>query len=57
VTDTIVLLTEQALDEGDAQRIAGGPSVPVPRRFELVSLLEEDGFLYGRYRRPGRQPE
>jgi 5-amino-6-(5-phosphoribosylamino)uracil reductase len=40
------------LSAGDAQRIAGGPSVPVPRQLELVSLLEEAGFLYSRYRRP-----
>ncbi len=37
------------LTAGDAQRIAGGPSVAVPRRFTLVSLLEEEGFLFGRY--------
>jgi hypothetical protein len=25
--------------------------VTVPRRFELVSVLEDDGFLFTRYRR------
>ncbi|MGW1065013.1 pyrimidine reductase family protein [Streptomyces aureus] len=57
VLDEMCVTLSPMLAAGDAQRIAGGPSVPVPRRFELVSLLEEDGFLYGRYRRPGRQSE
>ena len=39
-------------EERDAQRIAGGPAMAVPQRFELVSLLEQDGFLFSRYRRP-----
>jgi riboflavin biosynthesis pyrimidine reductase len=52
VLDELCLTTAPMLTAGDAQRIAGGPSVTVPRRFELLSLLEEDGFLFGRYRRP-----
>ncbi|WTI16773.1 pyrimidine reductase family protein [Streptomyces sp. NBC_00820] len=51
VLDELCLTLSPMLTAGDAQRIAGGPSVAVPRRFELVSLLEEDGFLFGRYRR------
>lgn len=39
------------LTAGDAQRIAGGPSVAVPERFALASVLEEAGFLFSRYRR------
>ncbi|MFC9278978.1 pyrimidine reductase family protein [Streptomyces collinus] len=51
VLDELCLTVAPMLTAGDAQRIAGGPSVAVPRRFELVSLLEEDGFLFSRYRR------
>ena len=52
VLDELCLTVSPMLTAGDAQRIAGGPSVAVPRRFELVSLLEEEGFLFSRYRRP-----
>ncbi|WP_225830564.1 pyrimidine reductase family protein [Streptomyces sp. NK08204] len=51
VLDELCLTVSPMLTAGDAQRIAGGPPVAVPRRFELVSLLEEDGFLFSRYRR------
>lgn len=51
VLDELCLTVSPMLTAGDAQRIAGGPSVPVPRRFALASLLEEAGFLFGRYRR------
>jgi 5-amino-6-(5-phosphoribosylamino)uracil reductase len=51
VLDELCLTVSPLLTAGDAQRIAGGPSVAVPHRFALVSLLEEDGFLYSRYRR------
>ena len=51
VLDELCLTVSPMLTAGDAQRIAGGPSVAVPRRFALVSLLEEDGFLFGRYGR------
>jgi riboflavin biosynthesis pyrimidine reductase len=51
VLDELCLTLSPMLTAGDAQRIAGGPSVAVPHRFELVSLLEEAGFLFGRYRR------
>ncbi|MFD4564363.1 pyrimidine reductase family protein [Streptomyces sp. NPDC058475] len=51
VLDELCLSVSPLLAAGDAQRIAGGPSIPVPARFELVSLLEEAGFLYTRYRR------
>ncbi|MFH0174114.1 pyrimidine reductase family protein [Streptomyces cacaoi] len=52
VLDELCLTVSPMLAVGEAQRIAGGPSVAVPRRFALVSLLEEEGFLFGRYRRP-----
>ncbi|MEU8792286.1 pyrimidine reductase family protein [Streptomyces sp. NPDC048643] len=51
VLDEMCLTLSPMLAAGDSQRIAGGPPVPLPRRFELVSLLEEAGFLYSRYRR------
>ncbi|MGV4981401.1 pyrimidine reductase family protein [Streptomyces sp. NRAIS4] len=51
VLDEMCVTLSPMLTAGDAQRIAGGPAVAVPRRFELVSLLEEAGFLFGRYRR------
>jgi 5-amino-6-(5-phosphoribosylamino)uracil reductase len=54
VLDELCLTVSPLLTAGDAQRIAGGPSVPVPQRFALVSLLEEGGFLYGRYARSDR---
>ncbi len=49
--DELCLTLSPMLTAGDAQRIAGGPGVIVPERFALASLLEEDGFLFGRYRR------
>ncbi|MFD5625067.1 MULTISPECIES: pyrimidine reductase family protein [unclassified Streptomyces] len=51
VLDELCLALSPMLTVGDAQRIAGGPTITVPKRFELTSLLEEAGFLYGRYRR------
>ncbi|GGW20128.1 hypothetical protein GCM10018980_45460 [Streptomyces capoamus] len=52
VLDELCLTLSPTLTAGGAQRIAGGPAVAVPHRFALASLLEEDGFLFGRYRRP-----
>ena len=49
--DELCLTLSPMLTAGGAQRIAGGPSVAVPARFALDSLLEEDGFLFSRYRR------
>ncbi|MET7855963.1 pyrimidine reductase family protein [Streptomyces sp. NPDC005318] len=51
VLDEVCLTFSPMLTAGDAQRIAGGPSVEVPERFALTSLLEEAGFLFSRYRR------
>ncbi len=51
VLDELCLTVSPMLAAGDAQRIAGGPSVEVPKRLRLASLLEEDGFLFCRYRR------
>ncbi|MDX3247904.1 pyrimidine reductase family protein [Streptomyces sp. ME18-1-4] len=52
VLDELCLTVSPMLTVGDAQRIAGGPSVAVPQRFVLASLLEEEGFLFARYRKP-----
>ena len=49
--DELCLTVAPLLTAGDAQRIAGGPSVAVPRRFALTAMLEEDGFLFSRYSR------
>ncbi|MEU3183698.1 pyrimidine reductase family protein [Streptomyces sp. NPDC006923] len=49
VLDELCLTVSPALTSGYAQRIAGGPGLAVPERFALASLLEEDGFLFGRY--------
>ncbi|MCT7356988.1 pyrimidine reductase family protein, partial [Streptomyces sp. 15-116A] len=49
--DELCLTVSPMLTAGDAQRIAGGPSVEVPQRFALTSILEEDGFLFTRYTR------
>jgi 5-amino-6-(5-phosphoribosylamino)uracil reductase len=51
VLDELCLTVSPMLTAGDAQRIAGGPAVAVPRRFTLSGLLEEEGFLFSRYRR------
>ena len=51
VLDELCLTVSPMLTAGDAQRIAGGPAVTVPQRFTLVSMLEEDGFLFTRYGR------
>ncbi|MFJ4713978.1 pyrimidine reductase family protein [Streptomyces sp. NPDC088785] len=51
VLDELCLTVSPTLTAGAAQRIAGGPALPVPERFELLSLLEEDGFLFTRYGR------
>ncbi|MFF8828061.1 pyrimidine reductase family protein [Streptomyces sp. NPDC015131] len=51
VLDELCLTVSPTLTAGDAQRITGGPALAVPDRFALASLLEEDGFLFGRWTR------
>ncbi|MFE4176217.1 pyrimidine reductase family protein [Streptomyces sp. NPDC056909] len=51
VLDEMCLTVSPTLTAGYAQRIAGGQGPAVPERFALVSLLEQDGFLFSRYRR------
>ncbi|MDI3402303.1 pyrimidine reductase family protein [Streptomyces cavernicola] len=52
VLDELCLTVSPMLAAGDARRIAGGPRMTLPERFALASVLEEDGFLFTRYRRP-----
>ncbi|MER6217476.1 MULTISPECIES: pyrimidine reductase family protein [unclassified Streptomyces] len=49
--DELCLTISPMLTAGDAQRIAGGPSVTVPHRLAPASVLEEAGFLFTSYRR------
>jgi riboflavin biosynthesis pyrimidine reductase len=44
---------------GDAPRIARGPAVENPARLRLLSLLEDDGFLFTRFGRDkaGKEPQ
>ncbi|MFJ5711376.1 pyrimidine reductase family protein [Streptomyces sp. NPDC093105] len=51
VLDELCLTVSPTMTAGDAQRIAHGPSLALPTRFGLASLLEQDGFLFSRYRR------
>ncbi|MEU5920497.1 pyrimidine reductase family protein [Streptomyces sp. NPDC047141] len=51
VLDELCLTVSPTMTAGGAQRIAGGPSVAVPTRFEPARVLEQDGFLFTRYRR------
>ncbi|GGV07427.1 hypothetical protein GCM10010275_54530 [Streptomyces litmocidini] len=51
VLDELCLTISPTMTAGDAQRIAGGPAVAVPTRFQMASVLEQDGFLFTRYRR------
>ncbi|MFF8267655.1 pyrimidine reductase family protein [Streptomyces sp. NPDC016562] len=49
--DELCLTIAPMLTAGDAQRIAGGPSVTVPHRLAPACVLEEAGFLFTSYRR------
>lgn len=51
--DELCLTVAPRLTAGAAPRIADGPSLDVPADFRLSGLLEEDGFLFTRYRRGG----
>ncbi|EME96364.1 pyrimidine reductase family protein [Streptomyces mobaraensis NBRC 13819 = DSM 40847] len=51
VLDELCLSLAPMVAAGVAPRIAGGPPLEVPRRFALASVLEQDGFLFTRYRR------
>jgi riboflavin biosynthesis pyrimidine reductase len=38
---------------GDSARVAHGPEGPQPERLDLHRLLEQDGYLFATWRRPG----
>lgn len=54
VLDELCLTIAPRLVAGDAKRILTGPAVQPPRELALRSLCEEDGYLFLRYRFPGR---
>ncbi|MFD3696442.1 pyrimidine reductase family protein [Streptomyces sp. NPDC058646] len=51
VLDELCLTLSPMLTAGDAQRVAAGPSMTVPRRLAPACVLEEAGFLFTSYRR------
>ncbi|WP_326687383.1 MULTISPECIES: pyrimidine reductase family protein [unclassified Streptomyces] len=51
VLDELCLSLAPRITVGDAPRITKGPVLPVPDEFTLDGVLEEDGFLFTRYRR------
>jgi len=52
--DEFCLTFAPFLVSGDAKRILAGPALQPPADLTLRSLCEEDGYLFLRYRRPGR---
>ncbi|MBV9023685.1 MAG: pyrimidine reductase family protein [Streptomycetaceae bacterium] len=55
--DELCLSIAPLVTAGDAPRIMNGPGVAALEHFRLAALLEEDGFLFGRYVHEGGQPE
>lgn len=51
VLDELCLTISPLLTAGDAGRSLRGPVLDPVRHFQLTHLLEEDGFLFGRWRR------
>lgn len=49
--DELCLSVAPLLVSGTAARVVNGPPLSVPERFALASVIEEDGFLFTRYRR------
>lgn len=49
--DELCLTTAPRYVVGTAGRVMSGPGLEVPRELALTSLLEESGFLFGRYQR------
>ena len=52
--DELCLSLAPLLASGDAKRIVTGPPLEPPPEMALRSLCEEDGYLFLRYRLPGR---
>lgn len=53
LVDEVCLTVSPLLVSGGADRIVAGDVLPDPLELELLHVLEEDGFLFLRYRRPG----
>ena len=51
VLDEVCLAVSPRVALGTAQRVADGPVLETPADFSLESVLEEDGFLFTRYRK------
>ncbi|MFF5719456.1 dihydrofolate reductase family protein [Streptomyces buecherae] len=49
--DELCLSVAPLLVSGEAARVVNGPALTVPERFSIASVMEEDGFLFTRYRR------
>ncbi|WP_217198032.1 pyrimidine reductase family protein [Streptomyces buecherae] len=49
--DELCLSVAPLLASGEAARVVNGPALTVPERFSIASVMEEDGFLFTRYRR------
>jgi riboflavin biosynthesis pyrimidine reductase len=56
VLDELCFTLAPRITSGGASRIVDGPGLDVPVDFRLAGVLEEDGFLFTRYRRAA-QPE
>ncbi|HCA88458.1 MAG TPA: pyrimidine reductase family protein [Streptomyces sp.] len=54
VVDELCFTLAPVVAVGAAPRIMGGPAIAVPERFFLAAVLEEEGFLFTRYRRDRR---
>lgn len=54
VLDELCLTLAPRLVAGDAKRILTGPALSAPPELTLRSVCEEDGYLFLRYRFPGR---
>jgi len=50
VLDELCLTLSPKLLAGDAKRILAGPVLPAPTELQLRSVLEDDGYLFLRYR-------
>jgi riboflavin biosynthesis pyrimidine reductase len=50
VLDELCLTVSPKLAAGDAKRILAGPPLPTPTGLELRSVLEDEGYLFLRYR-------
>ncbi|THA23900.1 pyrimidine reductase family protein [Streptomyces sp. RKND-216] len=57
VLDELCLAVSPRVALGSAARVMNGPVLDTPADFRLHSLLEEDGFLFSRYRKIGKSAE